>query len=415
LKRALTDRLLRSLAVPSAAPVEVWDKNLLGFGIRISRTGKASFFAMRRQRGAGRPQAVRITIGTYPLIPLLEARQRARDLLRDLHAGIDPREREAERLRAEAAEKLNTFRAVAEEFINRHVARARTARSIELRIRRELIARWGDRPIIGISRRDVIEMIEEIVDDGRPAAAHATLAYTKKLFGWAIARDILEHAPSDRVSARDLIGAKRARQRVLTNVELALLWRATEGAIQATYPDGPFVRLLLMLGVRRGELAHAKFGEFDLDKGTWTLAGDRTKNADPLAIPLPKAAIEILRMLPRFDSGHVFAASRGAGPVNSFDAIKERLDERLTALNGGKSLEPFTFHDLRRTFRTGLSTLGVAPHIAELCIGHRQRGVSAIYDRHRFERERRDAMERWATHLHAVVDGLPANVVPLRG
>jgi integrase len=386
----------------------------LGFGIRIGRTGKPTFFAMRRQRGAGRSQAVRITIGTYPLIPLLEARQRARDLLRDLHAGIDPREREAERLRAEAAEKLNTFRAVAEEFIARHVARARTARSIELRIRRELIARWGDRPITGITRRDVIEMIEEIVDDGRPAAAHATLAYTKKLFGWAIARDILEHSPSDRVSARDLIGAKRARQRVLSDAELALIWRATEGAIEATYPDAPFVRLLLLLGVRRGELAHAKWGEFDLDKGTWTLVGDRTKNADPLVVPLPKAAIEILWALPRFNSGHVFAAARGAGAVNSFDAIKERLDGRLAALNGGKSLESFTFHDLRRTFRTGLSTLGVAPHVAELCIGHRQRGIAAVYDVNRFERERREAMERWAAHLRSIVEPPPANVVTHR-
>jgi integrase len=362
---------------------------------------------MRRQRGAGRPQAVRITIGTYPLLPLLEARQRALDLLRDLHDGIDPREREAERLRAEAAEKLNTFRAVAEEFINRHVARARTARSIELRIRRELIARWGDRPITGITRRDVIGMIEEIVDDGRPAAAHATLAYCKKLFGWAVARDILEHSPADRVSARELIGGKRARQRVLSDAELALLWRATEGAIETTYPDGPFVRLLLLLGVRRGELAHARWSEFDLDKGTWTLVGDRTKNADPLVVPLSKAAIEILRSLPRFNSGHVFAAARGAGALNSFDAVKERLDERLTSLNGGEPLPSFVFHDVRRSFRTGLSTLGIPPHIAELCIGHRQQGIAAVYDVHRFERERRQAMERWAAHLRFVV-GPPA-------
>jgi integrase len=411
MKRALSDRFLRSLAVPSRAPREVWDQTLRGFGVRVSRRGTLTFFAMRRQRGAGRSQAVRITIGTYPLLPLLEARQRARDLLRDLHDGIDPREREAERLRAEAAEKLNTFHAVAEEFIARHVARARTARSIELRIRRELIARWGDRPIAGITRRDVIEMIEEIVDDGRPAAAHATLAYAKRLFGWAIARDILEHSPADRVSARDLIGAKRARQRILSDRELALVWAATEDAV---YPDAPFVRLLCLLGVRRSELGQAKWPEFDLDKAVWQLEGTRTKTADPFAVPLPQAAIEILRALPRFNSGHVFAAARGAGPVNSFDAIKERLDSRLTALNGGKPLEPFIFHDLRRSFRTGLSTLGVAPHIAELCIGHRQRGIAAVYDTYRFAGERREAMERWAAHLRAVVEPGPTNVVALR-
>jgi integrase len=411
MKRALSDRFLRSIAIPSRAPKEVWDQSLRGFGARTTRRGTVTFFVMRRQRGARRSQAIRITLGSYPLLPLLEARQRARELLRDLHDGIDPREREAERLRAEAAEKLNTFRAVAEDFINRHVARARTARSIELRLRRELIARWGDRPIAAIARRDVIGMIEEIVDDGRPAAAHATLAYTKRLFGWAIARDIIEHSPADRVSARDLIGAKRARQRILSDGELALVWRATEDAI---YPDAPFVRLLCLLGVRRSELGRAKWSEFDLEKAVWRLEGTRTKTADPFAVPLPEAAIEILRALPRFNSEHVFAASRGAGPVNSFDAIKERLDSRLTALNGGKPLEPFTFHDLRRTFRTGLSTLGTAPHIAELSIGHRQRGITAVYDIHRFDRERREAAERWAAHLRFVVNPRPDNVVALR-
>jgi integrase len=318
-------------------------------------------------------------------------------------------------LRAEAAEKLNTFRTVAEEFIARHVARARTARSIELRIRRELITRWGDRPIAGITRRDVIEMIEEIVDDGRPAAAHATLAYTKRLFGWAIARDIIEHSPADRVSARDLIGVKRARQRVLSGPELKLLWTATEGPVEVTYPDGPFIRLLVLLGVRRSELAQATWDEFDLDSALWALGGRRTKTADPFVVPLPAMATQILRALPRSRSSRfVFAAERGGGPINSFDSIKERLDHRIAALNGGQSIPGWVLHDARRSFRSNLSKLGVEHRVCELCLGHRQPGIVSVYDTHRFERERREAMERWAAHLLSIVEPARDKVVRLR-
>jgi integrase len=416
MKRPLTDRLLHSLAVPSPAPAEVWDQTLRGFGVRVSVNGKVTFFVMRRQRGTGR--GVRITVGTYPLLSLAEARERARTLLRDLEAGIDPREHEVERLRVEEVKRSNTFRAVAEEFIVRHASRKRTARAIELRIRRELIARWGDRPITNITRRDVITMVEEIVDRGTSAAAHQTLTYTKRLFGWAISRDIYglgQSAPTDRLSARDLIGVKRPRQRVLTDSELALIWRATEGPPEVTYPEGPFVRLLLLLGPRRSELARATWGEFDLDnKGVWTLGGERMKSDNPHVVPLPRVAVEILHALPRFGSNIIFSASYGARPLNDFGTVKVRLDSRIAVLNGGSPIAAWTFHDCRRTFRTGLSTLDVAPHVAELCIAHKQRGIAAVYDVHRYERERRDAMERWAQHLLSIVEPPPANVVSLR-
>ena len=105
---------------------------------------------------------------------------------------------------------------VAEQFIQRHVAGARTARAIELRIRRELVARWGDRPIAKITRADMASMIDEIADRGHPEAARQTFVYARRLFRWAVARGLLEHAPTDHLNAKDLIGAKKPRQRLLT-------------------------------------------------------------------------------------------------------------------------------------------------------------------------------------------------------
>ena len=163
MKAVLTDKLLRALSAKGEPHEPIWDQNIRGFGIRIGDHGGVSFFAMGRPRGHGR-NPIRLTIGRFPTLSLAEARERARSLLRELHDGIDPRLREAERIRIEAAKRANIFGAVAEEFLRRHVGQKRTARAIELRVRRELIARWGDRPITEISRADVVRLVDEIVD-----------------------------------------------------------------------------------------------------------------------------------------------------------------------------------------------------------------------------------------------------------
>jgi hypothetical protein len=171
MKRKLTDRLLTTLAETGGPPV-IWDSVVSGFGIRVGKH-TVSYFACRRQRGRGQ-KPIRIRLGAYPLTKLAEAREAAIAALRDLAAGSDPRVREAERLQAEAAKQENLYRTVAAEFIKRHLAGKRTARSIEQSIRRELISRWGERPIAAIERADVIAMIDELVDRGHRGAAHKT-------------------------------------------------------------------------------------------------------------------------------------------------------------------------------------------------------------------------------------------------
>jgi integrase len=135
------------------------------------------------------------------------------------------------------------------------------------------------------------------------------------------------------------------------------------------------------------------------------------KSDEAHVVPLPPVAVAILRTLPRFVSGYVFAA-RGTLPLNDYGAVKSKLDQRIAALNGGP-LAPWTLHDLRRTFRTALSTLRIAPHIAELCLAHAQPGLARTYDLHRFEPEKRHAIEAWAAHLMRIVEPPPAVVVPL--
>jgi integrase len=416
MKAVLTDKLLRAIAGKGAPHEPIWDQHIRGLVARIGDRGGISFSAVGRQRGGGRVP-IRLSIGRYPIVSLAEARERAKSLLRELYDGIDPRARRAAQQQAEAgkreeetAKRASFFSVVAEDFIRRHLAGKRTARAIELRIRRELLLRWRDQPISEIKRPDVVGMIDAIVDRGHPEAARQSFVYARRLFHWAVTRGLLEHAPTDHLNVADLIGAKKPRQRLLTDDELALVWRASE---TTTYPDGPYMMLLLLLGARRSELGNAVWAEFDLDKALWTIPPQRMKSDEGFVVPLPPKAVEILRALPRFASGYVFTA-RGNRPLNDFGAVKQRLDRCIAVLNDGRPMAAWTFHDARRTFRTGLSTLGVAPHIAELCLAHRQPGLARVYDLHKFEAEKRHALRAWTTRLLSIVELPPDKIVSLR-
>jgi integrase len=222
------------------------------------------------------------------------------------------------------------------------------------------------------------------------------------LHSWAIERGIygIEFSPFDRIRADKLIGKQQPRRRLLTPDELRLIWRAAK---DSPSPESEYVRLLLLLGVRRNELAEAIWPEFTLATATWIIPAPRMKGGAPHLVALAPVAAEILQGLPRLASS-AFLFTHGDGPIRDFARIKARLDDRVIALNGGEPIPRWTFHDARRAFRTGLSMLNVMPHVSELCLAHRQRGVAKIYDLHRYEPEKREAFTQWATWLLSVVE-----------
>jgi hypothetical protein len=211
MKKLLTNRLLKSLkpAAPGERPM-IWDVALPGFGVRITDRADARGYAAHRtfivmRRVSGRPTPVRRKLGQYPAMALEAARRAARKALEDMASGIDPKEHAKEQAREAVQRRQDTFEAVAEEFIKRHVSKLRTAANVTGTIRRELIPRLGKYPLTKVTRRDVVALLEEVVDSGRPYIAHHLLAYLKKLYNWAIARDLygLENSPCDRVSAKE--------------------------------------------------------------------------------------------------------------------------------------------------------------------------------------------------------------------
>src|SRR5262249_41199178 len=234
----------------------------------------------------------------------------------------------------------------------------------------ELIPRWGEKPLGDVSRIDVVDLMDEIIDRGHPAAAHQTFGYCKRVFSWALSRGTygIEASPFDRLKRGDLLGAKGSRTRLLSAADLALIWQATDGAPEAVYPDGPFIRLLLLLATRRGELAGARWSEFDLGAARWVIPGERMKNGDAHLVPLPPAAVAILQSLPRFAGCDFVFSARGNMALNDFCGLKARLDAKIAALNGGVPIAPWVMHDTRRAVRTNLSALRVEPHVAEMCL-----------------------------------------------
>jgi hypothetical protein len=230
-KIALTDRSLQALKPGKRAMV--WDGIQPNLAVRITDKGRRSFVVVRRRPGQAQPTWT--TLGQYPTMSLADARKAAREALAQLAEGKDPRQAREEKRRADEEavrrQQAENFGAVAEEFIKRHVMTKRSGRMATGIIRRELVPVWGDRQLADIGKRDVIKLVEAILDRGgeRPApgsrrrsggpyAARHALSAARKLFNWAVGRDLLAVSPCDRIKAADLHGAPDARDRVLTRL-----------------------------------------------------------------------------------------------------------------------------------------------------------------------------------------------------
>lgn len=415
MKHNFSDRFLKSLKPASRGKRDTfWDANLPSFGLRVTEKRRISFFVMRRPHGSSQP--VRVVLGPYPLVSLAKARERARATLDLFENGTSPREMALKRQQADQAARSNTFARAAEDFIARYVSKKRTAVPIQQIIRTKLVSRWGDRPVTDVSRRDVIKMLEELVDAGTPFAASQTLIYTRRLFNWAITRDAygLTVSPCDRIRAKDHIGTHSSRTRVLTETELRLLWQACEPLHGAHYPYGPFLKLLLITGVRRSELAESKWSEFDLENQLWTIGAERMKNNCAHTVSLSPLAMRILSPLPRFTGPFLFSTTFGVRPIAAFSKIKQTVDGRMAHL-ASTPIPDWRLHDLRRTVRTNLARLGVSPTVAELVIGHKQRGIAAVYDLHLYENEKRAALDLWAKYLETKIETIEAPIKKLFG
>ena len=339
--KQLNDRRIAALKPASRGRYVVSDALVPGLVVRVTDKGAKSFLL-----GARYPNSknfLRRELGRVGVLKLAEAREMAREWQRLLKDGIDPRD-VLRRKRAEAEQRSgDTFAKLAELYIARRVRDQRSGEEAERIIRTELMPRFGKRPATEVTRHDVIKMIDEIVGRGSPAQAHGAFAMVRGIFNWAIDRNMVETSPTDRLRPTKLIGAKPMRLRVLTDDELRSIWEAAE---PMGYPYGPLVRLLMLSGQRRGEVAEARWREFDLGGRLWSIPPERFKSNATHIVPLTGDALDLLAALPRWAGGDfLFSTDGGKKPVNGFSKSKARLD-KIVGFDG------WTVHDIRRTVRT---------------------------------------------------------------
>jgi integrase len=416
--KKLTDLFAERVKPPKRGRIEYFDASFGGLALRVTAKGRKSWSLHYRIDGRLR----RYTLGSFPAIKPAQARREASGTLDRVRAGIDPTVEKRERRYARPPE-ADTFGAVAEDYLAKHLAKNAVATTyVEARriLEKDALPRWHDRPIASITRRDVLELIDAIGARGAEIGANRMLARLRALWNWAIEKDRAVQSPLSRMKAPT---KERPRDRVLSDDELCWLWGACElvGA-----PFGPLIKLLVLTGQRRDEVASLEWSELDLKRRLWTMPREKAKNNRAHEIQLSDAAIEVLQSIPRFDPALVFTTT-GTRPVSGFSKARGRIDAamieaRRRSLSLPEDLpveiEAWTLHDLRRTAATGMARLNIPPHVVDKVLNHVSgtiRGVAAVYNRFEYLDERRAALDAWGRYVTNLVCPAQANVIALHG
>jgi len=369
-------------------------------------------------RGSGKPYwALRYTlnnkrklytVGHLEHVTLAEARIEAGAVRAQIAKdGCDP---VVERRRVKQA----PIKTVEDLFQDWHGERAPRLKYPKIPLRqyqREVQSMIGGLTLEVITPRDVRAVIQKIVASKRPTIANDVLAMLKQLFNHGIKLDVMNGNPAAAFSVKDAGGIEKSRDRILDIKELRTVFDVFRAnSDQFTRENYLACALLLVLGVRKMELLAAQWQEFDLEAGLWRLSANNKTKAS-ITIPLPQSACDWLEELRirACGSDYVFPRRRASkryghvGPDTLNAALKKLVDQ-------GK-LEEFTVHDLRRSLRSLLSSIGTPPHIAERCLNHKVQGVEGIYDRYDYLNERLDALEKIAAMIAPMVND-DRNVLP---
>jgi integrase len=363
-----------------------WDAGLPGFGVKVTPKGRKVFLVMYRLAGAG-SRLRKYTIGPYGRVTLPMARAQAQKIFAARLDGRDPAEEKKQSRRRLVVDGIDDL---VKTFIRERVSAIRTAKKISNLLQRDVLPHWGTRSIHEIKKRDVIELVNE-VSHRSAHAGYRLLKTLKTFFRWCVGRAVIDLSPAEGIPSQ---WREVSRDRVFTYQELAAILVA---ARQMSWPFGGIVEFLALTGQRREEVAQAKLHEIDADTRTWCIPGTRTKNGKAHIVHLSEPAWAVICDRPK-TNGYVFATS-GAKHFQTFANNKRLLDDRSRV--GGWRL-----HDLRRTIVSGMARLGIPPHIADKILNHQSgtiSGVAAIYQRHEFLAERKDALDRWGAHVERVV------------
>jgi integrase len=354
----LTHRTIETLR-PAEAPYRVPAQRCKGLAVRVAPSGVKTWDLAFRIRG--RAKMRRLSLGRTTDVSLEQARERANELTSAARGGRDLIGEEGE-ARDAAATRVTVGSLINLYLRRRVVGRLRTAKSIESRLRRTLA------PILqgyaaDICRRDIREILDNIVDQGKGREAEKRRQVCTAMFRWALSQDIVAADPTAGLEAYD---RGTPRDRVLTVEEIETLWRWLESDA-LSLEAAEILKLELLLGARCGEISGLHAEEIDRQKWTWTLPAARSKNGRQRVTPIVGLAREMLdQRIAGVEKGPLFLL--GKGVVVSSAHIGHYLLTRRTTL----PIATFTSHDLRRTFATMLAEMGIALDLVAAIVATRQ-------------------------------------------
>jgi len=411
---------LRSEAVAQQKTRYLFDSELTGFGALATKTGMCSYFAEFRMRGAG-GSSKRVTLGKHGALTPDEARKRAKEELGKVAAGKDIAQ---ERKDARAKLKAGTFRDLSEEWF---AAKGKQPKTGEWRSRRwrEVHAMIDQivHPTLGrkapdaITKAELSNLIKKTKENSH-SVARRLYETLRPLFKWAVGEGKLESNP---LVGLECPKPETPRDRFLKDAEIKALWQV---ATEQSWPFENVIKLLLLTGQRRDEVARMVWGEVNSDKHEWDIPKERCKNKKAHTVDLHPEAVRLLDRLgepaaARRASNEEFVFSTtGRTPVSGYSKVKRRIDARMQEILGDK-FQPWRIHDLRRTAASGMAALGFQPHVIERVLNHvsgAQGGLVSVYQRHEYRDERKRAIMAWGDEVMRIVGSkeAPSNVVPLR-
>ncbi len=396
-------------AKPSERQYFLWDRDLKGFGLRVSVGGAKSYVVQYRMGGRGFA-VKRYTIGKHGSPwTAAAARDEAKRLLSLVGLGQDPKEAEKEHVHQQLHNRFDQF---ADQFLELYGARQWAPRNYENQ--KGYLSRWitpvlGKKSIGSIKRRDIISVLDKVPAD-KPSLPRNLFVLMRRIFSWAVERGELERSPMQGMKSPK---PPAERHHILAHDELIAL---AAHAFRLGKVWGNFVHMLLLTGQRLREVAEADWSEFDRTGRVWTIPNTRTKNSREQIVPLNAGAMAALdeiagviedsreKQWPK--KGFVFSHKEGR-PISGFSRFKRRLDKGL-ATTSTVEFKPWRLHDLRRTVATNMQQLGVRFEVTEALLNHvsiTHAGVASVYHRHDWFDEKRAALDAWSAKLAEIASG----------
>jgi len=393
----LDGKTVAALTLPTGkTDVIHFDSGLAGFGLRIraGAGGKLLRTWVFQYRCDGTQRRMRI--GSADVMGIEAARQAAKKALGAVANGQDPQGKDDDKDKLTLRKAVDQFLAVKQNEL-----RPNTIFETTRYLTGEYFEVLHDKPLDAIKRADVATRIVAIAQKSGSATAYLARAKLSGFFAWAMTMGMVEASP--------VVGAytppkNKPRERVLSDIELAAIWRAAGYDV-----FGKIIKLMILTACRREEIGGMAWGEFKSDGTEWTLPAERSKNKRAHTLPMMPMMRSIIDTVPRLVGRDRVFGERSPNGFTSWDAHKTELDRR-------SGVAGWELRDIRRSVATKMADLGIQPHIIEQILNHQsghKAGPAGIYNRSSYQAEVKRALVLWADYVTALVESGSRKVVSL--